>query len=321
MQDIYKEAVKIIAEGGEAAIVTIVSASRSTPRGAGTKMLVRADGTIRGTIGGGAVEAAAVKLAAAAMKTGRPELRHFDLVPDKEPGMVCGGEMDIFVEPVIQTPTLFLFGGGHISLALARIAKMLGFRVAVIDDRAEFANRDRFPDADLVIAQDFDKAFSGLRIDRLSYLVIVTRSHKDDQRVLEQALKTQARYVGMIGSKTKVKAVFGNLLERGADSKTLDMVHSPIGLEIHAETPEEIAISIMAEIVKVRREAPRQSLRIDSVITRGPFVGNRPECRCQGLRRGNQPAPQEHLPDASRVSVWRHRRRSNSAVPLCISAR
>jgi xanthine dehydrogenase accessory factor len=258
MQDIYKEAAKLISEGGEAAVVTIITASRSTPRGAGTKMLVRADGSIVGTIGGGSVEAEAIKLAASVIRTGKPELKHFELVPDKEPGMVCGGEMDIFVEPVLQTPTLFIFGGGHISLSLAQIGRLLGFKIAVIDDRPEFANRERFPEADLIVAQNFGSVFYSLQIDRLSYLVIVTRSHKDDQQVLEQAIKTPARYIGMIGSKTKIKTIFNNLLAGGVDQKTLDAVHTPIGLEIFAETPEEIAVSIMAEIIKIRREPVKQ---------------------------------------------------------------
>jgi xanthine dehydrogenase accessory factor len=260
MQDVYKAAYKIISEGAEAAIVTVVAASRSTPRGVGTKMLVRADGSLTGTIGGGGVEAAAIRIAANVIRTGKPELHHFDLVPDKEPGMVCGGEMDIFVEPLALTPTLFIFGGGHISLAIAKIAGMLGFKIAVLDDRAEFANRERFPEAELVLAGDLEKAFSNLPIDRLSYIVIVTRSHKDDQKVLEQAIKTPARYIGMIGSKTKVKAIFKNLQEKGIEPKLLDNVHTPIGLEIYAETPEEIAVSILAEIIKIRRQPEAQAL-------------------------------------------------------------
>jgi xanthine dehydrogenase accessory factor len=253
MQDIYREAAEIISEGGEAAIATVIAASRSTPRAAGAKMLVRADGSILGTIGGGGVEAAAIVIACRVIKSGKPELHHFDLVPEKEPGMVCGGEMDLFVEPILQTPNLFIFGGGHISLALAKMGKLLGFKIAVFDDRPEFANRDRFPEADVVMAEDFDKVFPTLKLDRLSYVVIVTRSHKDDQRVLEQSLKTRAGYIGMIGSKTKVKALFNNLIEKGVDKGLLESVHTPIGLEIHAETPEEIAVSILAEIIKVRR--------------------------------------------------------------------
>ena len=251
--DIYQKIIEIIDSGGEAALVTIISATRSTPRGVATKMLVRSDGSITGTIGGGAVEAKAIGIAMEVMKTGKPARLQFNLVPDEEPGMVCGGEMEIFVEPIAQMPAIYLFGAGHISSTLAKLGKMLDFRVVVIDDRKDFATRERFADADLVLVEDFEKAFSRINIDKRSYIVIVTRSHHDDERVLAQAILTPARYIGMIVSKTKVKTLFHNLMAKGVKSQVLDKVHAPVGLEIHAETPEEIAVSIMAEIIQVRR--------------------------------------------------------------------
>jgi xanthine dehydrogenase accessory factor len=251
--DIYQEIIKIIESGEGAALVTIIATASSTPRGVATKMLVRPDGSIVGTIGGGSVEGKAIKIAIEVMRTGKPQRQQFGFSPDEEPEMVCGGEMEIFVEPILHTPTIYLFGAGHISFALAKISKMLGFRVFVIDDRKDFAVEERFPDADSIMVEDFENAFSKINIDKRSYIVIATSSHQDDERVLGQAVLTPARYIGMVGSKNKVKTLFDNLSSRGVERQLLEKVHSPIGLEIHAETPEEIAISIMAEIIKVRR--------------------------------------------------------------------
>ncbi len=253
MLNIYQEINKIVTAGQEAALVTVISASRSTPRRVGAKMLVKPDGSILGTIGGGAIEASSIKMAIEAIKTRKQDRRIFNLVPDQEPGMVCGGEMEVLVEPILQTSTIYIFGGGHIGLILAKIGKLIDFNIAVIDDRAEFANRERFPDADLILNEEFAKSFDKLNIDSQSYIVIVTHGHKNDEQVLEQAVRTPARYIGMIGSKSKIKTVFNNLLNKGVDNSLLQAVHTPIGLEIYAETPEEIAISILAEIIKVRR--------------------------------------------------------------------
>lgn len=255
MTDIYHEIVRIIAEGGEAVLVTIVSAIGSTPREEGAKMLVRADGSILGSIGGGSVEAQVCHKAIEVIKKGKPERVHISLTNKKgdEPGMICGGDMEVFIEPILSSPTLYIFGGGHISLPLTKIGKLLGFKIAVIDDRAKFANPKRFPEADLILAEDFNKAFPKLKIDKSSYIVIVTRNHQNDELVLEQALSTPAKYIGMIGSKTKNKALFSHLQAKGISKELLDAVHAPIGLEIHAQTPEEIAISILAEIIRIRR--------------------------------------------------------------------
>jgi len=257
MTDIYQEIVKIKEEGQEAALVTIVSTSGSTPREEGAKMLVKPDGAIVGTIGGGTLEAQVIEEAIKVIKQGKPKHLHMSLTAKEaeEAGMICGGDLEVFIEPILTTPTLFIFGGGHISLPLAKTAKLLGFKIAVIDDRAEFANTERFPEAEMVLADDFTKAFSKLKIDKTSYIVIVTRGHQHDELVLDMALGTPAKYIGMIGSKTKVKATYSHLLAKGVPKEKLDSVHSPIGLEIGAQTPEEIAVSILAEIVKVKRSA------------------------------------------------------------------
>lgn len=260
MIDIYREIVRLKDEGEEAALVTIVAARGSTPREEGAKMLVKADGSILGTIGGGGLEARIIEEARRAIDEGGTKRVHMSLT-DKEvekEGMLCGGELEVFIEPILTLPTIYLFGAGHISLPLASIGQMLGFKVVVIDDRAEFANAERFPEADIVLLDKFTASFPELPIDKSSYIVIVTRSHQYDDMVLQWALGTRAKYIGMIGSKTKIKTVFSHLQSKGISEETLKRVHAPIGLEIYARTPEEIAISILAEIINIRR-SPHES--------------------------------------------------------------
>ena len=255
MVDIYQEIARIKAEEEEAALATIVSATGSTPREEGAKMLVRADGSISGTIGGGSLEAQVIKEVIKVIGQGKPKRLHISLTGKEveAEGMLCGGEIEVFIEPIVSSPTLYIFGGGHIALPLAKVGKLLGFRIGVIDDRSEFANPNRFPEAEIILADDFTKSFPKLKIGKSSYIVIVTRNHQYDDIVLEWAVGTPAKYIGMIGSKDKTEAVFSHLLAKGIPKELLDKVHAPIGLEIHAQTPEEIAISILAEIVKVRR--------------------------------------------------------------------
>jgi xanthine dehydrogenase accessory factor len=255
MDDIYQEIVKVKTEGGEAALVTVVSASGSTPREEGAKMLVKPDGSIVGTIGGGSLEAQIIEEAVKVIRQGKPKRLHRSLTAREagEEGMICGGDLEVFIEPILNPSTLYIFGGGHIALALTKMGKMVGFKIAVIDDRAEFASAERFPEAEVVLADEFTKSFARLKIDKLSYIVIVTHGHKHDEVVLEWAVGTPARYIGMIGSKTKNATIFSHLRDRGISEEQLDRVHAPIGLDIGAQTPEEIAVSILAELIKVRR--------------------------------------------------------------------
>jgi xanthine dehydrogenase accessory factor len=187
----------------------------------------------------------------------KPRLFHYDLTGSEAAGagMICGGALDIYIDPIIPVPAVFIFGGGHISLSVSKISAMSGFRVTVIDDRPEFANRERFPEAGQVIAETFSTAFPRLQVTRSSYLVIVTRGHADDQQVLEWALTTEAGYIGMIGSKRKIGALYRNLEEKGVAREKLLRVHAPIGLDIGSLTPEEIAVSIVAEMIQVRRKS------------------------------------------------------------------
>ena len=256
--DIYEEIARIKAGGRQAALVTIVGASGSTPAGIGSKMLVREDGSVLGTIGGGSVEKLVTEEALLAMRTGTARRLSYGLREGEAAEMICGGDMEIFVEPILQEPRLFIFGGGHIALALSKMARLVGFRIIVVDDRPEFASAERFPEAERTIAADFSEAFSTLNVDSSSYIVIVTHAHAGDEVVLERALETEARYIGMIGSRRKNSVVFDNLRARGVPQASIDRTHAPIGLPIHAWTSEEIAVSILAEIVKVRR-APDES--------------------------------------------------------------
>jgi len=166
---------------------------------------------------------------------------------------VAGGGMDVFVEGVAQAPVVVIFGAGHVSGHIAKLAKSVHFRVVVCDDRSEYANRERFPDADVVVVEDFGHIFDTVQIDADCYLVIVTRGHRWDEIVLEQAVRTDARYIGMIGSRRKTLTILDNLKRRGTGTDVLDKVYAPIGVSIGAVTAEEIALSIVGELVKIRR--------------------------------------------------------------------
>jgi xanthine dehydrogenase accessory factor len=168
-------------------------------------------------------------------------------------------KMEVLLEPIFSEPTVYIFGAGHVSQQLTPLAKKVSFKAVVIDDREMFANRGRFPDADEVIVSEFEKCFDQLNIDESSYIVIVTRGHLYDGFVLEQAIKTNARYIGMIGSKKKIQTLYQNLMKKGIYKETLDRVYAPIGIDINSETPEEIAVSIVAQLIKVRGEPMRRS--------------------------------------------------------------
>ncbi len=257
--DIYEEIVKLQRAGHKGAVATIVNVRGSIPSFKSAKMLVRDDGSIAGTIGGGCVEAEVWQAAREVIATEKPRTLTFDLNQDPkyDTGLVCGGTLDIFVEPVLPTPSLYIFGAGHVGHELSKAASRAGFDVIVTDDREAYANRERFPEAREVIAQDFDKALAALTINESAYIVIVTRGHRDDMRVLRWAVQTQARYIGMVGSNRKAITVFRELTNEGLKPEWFERVHSPVGLDIGAITPEEIAISIVAELIGMRRNAER----------------------------------------------------------------
>lgn len=253
--DIYEEIVRLRQAGRKAALATIVHTQGSIPSFQSSKLLVRDDGSFAGTVGGGCVEAEVWAAAQEVMREERPRKLTFNLNSDPryDVGLTCGGTLEIYVEPILPQPVCYLFGGGHVSLAVARLAAQAGFGLVVVDDRPRFANRERFPEAAAVYADEWEKVFPQLAVNESAYLVIVTRGHKDDMRVLRWAVATPARYVGLIGSKRKVIEIYKILEGEGVPRETLERVHAPIGVEIGALTPEEIGVSIVAELIAVRR--------------------------------------------------------------------
>ncbi|HEY3343516.1 MAG TPA: XdhC/CoxI family protein [Anaerolineaceae bacterium] len=345
MAHIFQEAHQMLSSGEKIVMLEIIRHAGSSPRTTGARMLLRADGTPLGTIGGGLLEAEAIQLAREALSNGVPCVRgwNFDGKKAGEMGMICGGQVEVLIQPLFPAPqdqdryqqlsdgilrrsrtflvthldltedgslrsvdqavlaggseaglpatpfsqalgeysagshpgnqpgwvrvadrdylveavadlaTAYLFGAGHVSQMLASLTGWVGFSTVVIDDRAEFANRVRFPQADTILAPGtFEAAFRQIEVGADSYLVIVTRGHADDLKVADWALRTPASYIGMIGSRRKRELVFHALLERGYSPEDLARIHSPIGTDIGAETPEEIAISIVGELIKAR---------------------------------------------------------------------
>ena len=332
-----------IEAGRPVALISVMSIQGSTPRREGTKMLVAADGTTSGTIGGSILEASAADRAKDVLVSGKPEIMSIELTGKEasDPAMICGGtatvlidriaptgpdlelfrlwhgaagrgapfylfthldrdrtrvlghaiylpEQDVFhgsslspddlsdlkaelhtvsvtsllplrdtlvmVDRIRKMKSLYCFGAGHVALPTARLAALAGFSVVIIDDRPEFATPERFPEAREIIVADFKRSFDGLDIDADAFIVIVTRCHATDRVVLEQAVRTDAGYIGMICSRRKRDIIFADLEAKGVPRAVLEAVHSPIGLNIGAETPEEIAVSIIAELIQVRAE-------------------------------------------------------------------
>ena len=242
--------------GQRAALATIVHTNGSIPSYESSRMLVREDGSIAGTIGGGCVEAEVWAAAKEVMQKEAPRKMVFNLNNEAsyDNGLICGGTLEVFVEPILPQPMLYLFGGGHVSTAVAKAASAAGFGVGVVDDREAFANKERFPMTQEIFTS-YEDAFQKIHPNAASYLVIVTRGHKEDMRVLAWAVRTEARYVGMIGSKRKVLSVYKALEGDGYKPEEFERVYAPMGLEIGALSPEEIAVSIVAELVAVRRNA------------------------------------------------------------------
>jgi xanthine dehydrogenase accessory factor len=258
--DIFEEIVRMRRAGQRGAIATIVHTNGSIPSYESSRMLVRDDGTIVGTVGGGCVEAEVWAAAKDVIRTEEPRKMTFNLNHEAgyDTGLICGGTLEIFVEPMLPQPMLYVFGGGHISGAVAKIVSLAGFGITIVDDREAFANAERFPMASELFTS-YEEAFEKIRPNASSYLLIVTRGHKDDMRVLAWAVETDARYIGMIGSKRKVISVYKALEKEGFAADKFDRVHAPVGLDIGALSPEEIAISIAAELIAVRRNAQNLS--------------------------------------------------------------
>jgi xanthine dehydrogenase accessory factor len=252
-EDVFRAVVRAMEAGERAALVTIVATGGSTPQRVGAKMLVYADGRTIGTIGGGCYEHDAAGKAREAIRLRQPQVVHYTLSDDlsAESGLICGGQMDVYIEPIEQTPDLYLVGAGHVSVEVARFAQAAGFRVHVIDDREKFANTDRFPGAD-VIVDDIPGWLNRATIPPGAFMVVVTRGHRQDFEAMRALIGRPTRYLGLIGSRAKVTKVFDALAGEGADASRLAAVYAPIGLDIGAVTPAEIGVSIVAELVAVR---------------------------------------------------------------------
>lgn len=260
--DIYEEIVLLRRSGRKGALATITNARGSIPSFRTAKMLVRDDGSILGTIGGGCVEAEVWQAAREVMEQERPRNLSFNLNenPSYDTGLICGGTLEIFIEPILPGPSLYLFGAGHVSQAIARVASIAGFEIHVTDDREAFANKERFPEAETITAEDFDVVLPRLEIPETSYVVITTRGHRDDMRVLRWAVQQPLKYLAMIGSRRKVLTTCRALIQEGIASSALENLKAPMGLEIGAVTAEEIAVSVVAEMIAVRRNQDVTSL-------------------------------------------------------------
>lgn len=259
--DIYEEIVRLRREGRRAALATLVRRVGSTPRKDHAKMLIREDGTSLGSVGGGCVEAEVWQAAKRVLDTRLAEMLRYRLTQDDatREGLVCGGTVEVFVEPILPEQRLFILGAGHVGQALAAAAHPLGYRVTVVDDRENFANGERFPHAENIRVQPFDAGLDELGVNRESFILIVTRGHSHDQVALETAVDTPARYVGLVGSRRKIKILVENLLEKGRPPSAFEHLYAPIGIEIGSETPEEIAVSVMAELIALQKGVHKRS--------------------------------------------------------------
>jgi xanthine dehydrogenase accessory factor len=269
--DIYEEIVSLRARGTRAALAIIIAHEGASPREDAVKMLICENGRQIGNVGGGAVEADVVRQAREVMDAGKPRLLSFDLsgIDHDERALVCGGSMQIYIDPVLPDPELVIFGAGHVAKAVFEAAMPAGFRVAVFDDRAKYAAAERFPGAKVVLvknSENWDEELDGLRLTSSSYVFVATQRPKTDRVCLRRAILSSARYIGMLGSLTKTKILLEALQREGVDTAQFSRIFIPAGLDIGAETPEEIAASVIPELIAARKNLDVRRLR-DAVHT------------------------------------------------------
>src|SRR5579871_354095 len=254
MSNIYDDIQSALNRGEQVAVVTIVKTTGSSPRPAGTKLMVHADGRVTGTLGGAQLDRRAAQDALETFKDARPRAALYAIDADTgETAGSCGGTMEVFVEIVRPEQRLFLVGGGYVAQALARFAAHLDFRLLVVDDRRDLVNPQTFPESTQLHFGDIPQMVQELQPDSATWIVVVTRGHHLDKEALRVALQSPAPYVGMIGSPGKVRRIFRELLHEGISRERLEQAHAPIGLDLGAETPDEIALSIAAEMLLLRR--------------------------------------------------------------------
>ena len=274
-QEVFAALAEALQRGEEVALVTIVKSTGSTPQRVGAKMLVYGDGRTVGTIGGGCYENEAFWKAREAIKARKPVTMKFELNDDfaQETGLVCGGQMEVFVEPVEPSPELYVFGAGHVGYFVAKMSHEVAFKVHVVDDREKFASVERFGDGIDVVVDHIPTWLETHPLPATAYAVIVTRGHTHDLDAMRALAKQPLRYLGLIGSKAKVKRIFDALVEEGMPADRLKGIHAPIGLDIGAITPQEIAVSILAELIAVKHgkitgpDAAAVSMRWDGALT------------------------------------------------------
>jgi xanthine dehydrogenase accessory factor len=253
MKSIYQALSELEKNNEPAALCTVINSEGSTPRHVGSKMLVYADGNFIGTVGGGELESRVIKAALESLKSGDAQTLSYTMAdPSRGDPGVCGGTVEVFVEPILPPATVVVIGGGHVGKAVVHLAKWLGFRVAVSDDRQEFCNPESVPGADSYYPLKMGKLAEQLKVTRQTYLVVTSRGSNIDAKGLPSLLESEAAYIGVIGSKRRWLTTVKALKEQGVDKKLIAKVHSPMGLELNAETPEEIAVSIMAEILMLK---------------------------------------------------------------------
>ena len=263
MKEIYLEVAELIKTNKGGVICTIINSLGSTPRHEGSKMLLFSDGHISGSVGGGEIENWVIREAKQAFIDGRTKLVSYDMVDTKkgDPG-ICGGHVDVFIEPIVPHPRIVIIGGGHVGRAVAHIARWVGFTVAVSDDRIEFCTPEANPDAEEFYPIKMSEIPSHLEITTHTYLVLTTRGMDVDVEGLPSLINTNTAYIGIIGSKRRWEMTKKQLLTMGISKEALSKVHSPIGLELQAESPEEIAISIIAEIIMLRNGGSGKIMKI-----------------------------------------------------------
>jgi len=260
--NIYQALSELEKNNEAAALCTVVKSEGSTPRHVGSKMLVYPDGKFIGTVGGGELESRVIKAALESLNNGDAQTLSYSMVdPSRGDPGVCGGTVEVFVEPILPAAMIVVIGGGHVGKAVVHLAKWLGFRVAVSDDRAEFCNAESAPGADAYYPVPMAELVNQLSVTRQTYLVVTSRGSSIDVAGMPSLLESEAAYIGVIGSKRRWLTTVKALKEKGIAEEEIAKVHSPMGLELNAETPEEIAVSIMAEILLERNQGTGRTMR------------------------------------------------------------
>jgi len=250
--EIYEELLRLMKNGKPSVLATIVQCVGSSPQKQGAKMLVREDGASLGTLGGGCLEAEVIQASLMAIRDGSTRMIPFHLT-EKHGGLICGGKVLVYIEPQHPEPSLVVLGAGHVGKALSKVARFSGFRITVVDNREDYANPQSITSAHEILVHDFETVFSTVPAGRNTYVVIATRGHNHDLEALQAALRTEAKYIGLVGSKRKRAVLFKTLEGLGFSREELGRIVIPVGLAIGSVSPEEIAISIVAQLIQERR--------------------------------------------------------------------